>query len=78
MESRVPPLQGGWILGIANLALKRQAIQISPLWGEGGDKPLPYEWVLIGPLSAGCSSERDSRSLAGGKRPYATKAMGDQ
>jgi len=30
----VPPLQGGWDCGIAYLALKRQAIQISPFQGE--------------------------------------------
>ena len=35
------PFRAGWV-GAAYLALKRQAIQISPFQGEGGDKPLPY------------------------------------
>jgi hypothetical protein len=35
MATKVPPLQGGSELGTANLALKRQAIQISPFQGEG-------------------------------------------
>ena len=45
-ESWIPPLQGGvGSGGAAYLALKRQAIQISPFQGEGGDKPLPYNVI---------------------------------
>src|SRR6476620_7599844 len=37
------PLGVGAGGGTAHLALKRQAHQIPPLQGEGGDKPLPYK-----------------------------------
>jgi hypothetical protein len=32
-----------WGVGLPYLALKRQANQITPFQGEGGDEPLPYE-----------------------------------
>jgi hypothetical protein len=41
MEGTAPSGRNG-CGGLPNLALKRQAIQISPFQGEGGDKPLPY------------------------------------
>jgi len=49
-KSWVPPLQGGWGLGgTPNLGLKpHQAIQISPLRGEGGDEPRPYVSAPVG------------------------------
>jgi hypothetical protein len=34
-----PALQGGWNRGAVYLALKRQAIQISPFQGEGSEGP---------------------------------------
>jgi arylsulfatase A-like enzyme/Flp pilus assembly protein TadD len=44
-------------LGPAHLGLKPQATQISPLRGEGGDKPRPYVWILLAAaiLAAACS-----------------------
>jgi hypothetical protein len=42
MKGTARPLGAEWVWGLPNLALKRQAIQIPPLRGEGGDKPLPY------------------------------------
>jgi len=42
MKGTAPLGAGMGGVGTAHLALKRQANQISPFQGAGGDKPLPY------------------------------------